>query len=61
MKAEDICFKIMIVVMALWLVALDVWLWLNVPMVGAMLSGILIGVAAAIGIILILDEERHQK
>lgn len=61
MKAEDILFKIMIVVMALWLVALDVWLWLNVPMVGAMLSGILIGVAAAIAIILILDEGRHQK
>lgn len=61
MKAEDILFKIMIVVMALWLVALDVWLWINVPMVGAMLSGILIGVAAAIAIILILDEGRHQK
>lgn len=61
MKTSDICFKIMIVVMALWLVALDVWLWINVPMVGAMLSGILIGVAAAISIILILDEGRRQK
>lgn len=61
MKTPDILFKIMIVVMAMWLVALDVWLWLNVPQVGAMLSGILIGVAAAIAIILILDEGRHQK
>lgn len=61
MRAPDIWFKIMIVVMAMWLVVLDVWLWLNVPQVGAMLSGTLIGVAAAIVIILIHDEGRQQK
>lgn len=61
MKTPDIWFKTMIVVMAIWLVVLDVWLWLNVPRVGAMLSGILIGVAATIAIILILDDGRHQK
>lgn len=61
MKTSDIWFKIMIAVMAMWLIVLDVWLWLNVPKLGAMLSGTLIGVAAAIAIILILDEGRQQK
>jgi len=61
MNAPEIMVKIMLAVMLVWLVTLVAWLWIHARTAAAVLTGILLVLAAAVAIILIFDAGRFPK
>lgn len=61
MNAPEIMVKIMLIVMLVWLVTLVAWIWIHARTAAAVLTGILLVLAAAVAIILIFDAGRFPK
>jgi len=61
MNAPEIMVKIMLAVMLVWLVTLVAWLWIHARTAAAVLTGILLVLAAAVAIIMIFETGRFPK